>query len=100
MEDKIVRLLLKILAMPIILVLTLIESIGHYIITFSSFIFFLFAGFCFIGSVGMIMTDGFNSLSISAFIFGLLVFLIPNIAEWIVEKVADINECIKDFVGM
>ena len=100
MEDKIVRFLLKILAIPIMLVLTLIEWMGHYIISFSSFIFFILAGFFFIGAVGMTFTEGISSITITGFVLGFILFLIPNISEWLVEKVADINDCIKAFVGM
>ena len=94
------RLLLKILAMPIILVLTLIEWMGHYIIGFSSFIFFILAGICFIGSIAGIVMNGFDSVAIFGFILGFVLFLIPNIAEWLVERIVDINDCIKAFVGM
>ncbi len=95
---RIVRFLLKIVTLPITLILTLVVCFGSYIVEFSTGIFELISGLIFLLSVIGLISEGLNGVVIFGFVFGFIFFIIPHIAEWLLEKIEDLNELIKDFV--
>lgn len=93
------KLLLKIVALPLVLGVTLIQWVGLFIISFSAIFFNILAGiiftvtvlsFCFGLEAG---ADCLKMLSVSV-----TVYIIPHIGEWIVTRIAVINFGLRDFI--
>ncbi len=94
-----IKILLKIAVLPLILVVTLVQWAGVFLISFSSIIFYLFAGLCFMVSVlSYLMKISTGAEAIRMLIVGFVVFLIPHIGEWIVIRIGAINYGLRNFM--
>ena len=93
------RLILKILAMPLIAAVTLIQWAGIFLTQFSSVIFNLLAGLMFLLSVvGWLMGIITGTETMRMLAVGFVVFIIPHIAEWLIVRIAVINCNLRDFL--
>ena len=93
------RLILKILAMPLIAAVTLIQWAGIFLTQFSSVIFNLLAGLMFLLSViGWLMGICTGAETIRMLSVGFVVFIIPHIAEWLIVRIAVINCNLRNFL--
>ena len=93
------RLILKILAMPLIAAVTLIQWAGIFLTQFSSVIFNLLAGLMFLLSViGWLMGICTGAETIRMLAVGFVVFIIPHIAEWLILRIAGINCHLRNFL--
>ena len=93
------RLILKILAMPLIAAVTLIQWAGIFLTQFSSVIFNLLAGLMFVLSViGWLMGISTGAETMRMLAVGFVVFIIPHIAEWLIVRIAVINCNLRDFL--
>ncbi len=94
-----IKLLLKIAVLPLVLVVTLVQWAGLFLIGFSVVFFNLFAELCFLLSIlGYLMQVSTGAESIKILIMGFVVFLIPHIGEWIVIRISAINYGLRDFI--
>ena len=93
------RLILKILAMPLIAAVTPIQWAGIFLTQFSSVIFNLLAGLMFLLSViGWLMGICTGAETIRMLAVGFVVFIIPHIAEWLIVRIAVINCNLRNFL--
>ena len=93
------RLILKILAMPLIAAVTLLQWAGIFLSQFSSVIFNLLAGLMFLLSVvGWLMGIITGTETMRMLAVGFVVFIIPHIAEWLIVRIAVINCNLRDFL--
>ena len=95
----VIKMILKVLAFPVMLVATLIQWVGLFLIGFSSVLFNLFAGVLFIVAVMtyfMGLDTGKEVLRMLGVSF--IVFSIPHIGEWIVERIAIANYALRGFI--
>ena len=93
------RLILKILAMPLIAAVTLIQWAGIFLTQFSSVIFNLLAGLMFLLSVvGWLMGIITGTETMRMLAVGFVVFIIPHIAEWLIVRIAVINCNLRNFL--
>lgn len=93
------RLILKILAMPLIAAVTLIQWAGIFLTQFSSVIFNLLAGLMFLLSViGWLMGICTGAETMRMLAVGFVVFIIPHIAEWLIVRIAVINCNLRNFL--
>lgn len=92
-----IKLVLKLLVFPIMLMVTLIQWVGLFLIGFSTVFFNLLAGVLFsVAILTYIMgldtgKEVFVMLGIS-----FIVFIIPHIGEWIVTQIAVANYALRD----
>ncbi|MGX8711704.1 MAG: hypothetical protein ACQGTM_15840 [bacterium] len=94
-----IKMILKVLAFPIMLMVTLIQWLGIYLISFSAVFFNLLAGVLFLVSIMtyfMGLDTGKEVLRMLGISF--IVFIIPHIGEWIVERIAIANYALRDFI--
>ena len=94
-----IKMILKVLAFPIMLMVTLIQWLGIYLISFSAVFFNLLAGVLFLVSIMtyfMGLDTGNEVLRMLGISF--IVFIIPHIGEWIVERIAIANYALRDFI--
>lgn len=93
------RLILKMLALPLIAAVTLIQWAGIFLTQFSSVIFNLLAGLMFLLSVvGWLMGICTGAETIRMLAVGFVVFIIPHIAEWLIVRITVINCNLRDFL--
>ena len=86
------RLILKMLALPLIAAVTLLQWAGIFLTQFSSVIFNLLAGLMFLLSVvGWLMGIITGTETMRMLAVGFVVFIIPHIAEWLIVRIAVIN---------
>ena len=93
------RLILKMLALPLIAAVTLIQWAGIFLTQFSSVIFNLLAGLMFLLSVvGWLMGIITGTETMRMLAVGFVVFIIPHIAEWLIVRIAVINCNLRNFL--
>lgn len=94
-----IKLLLKLLVLPIVAAVTLIQWVGIFITQFSTVIFNLFAGLIFLIAVaGFLFGIGTGAETLQMLTVSFIVFIIPHIAEWLIIRIAAINYGLRDFI--
>ncbi len=94
-----IKLPFKIVAIPLMLIITLIQWFGVFLVSCSAIVLNLFAGLCFLLAVlGFLMQINTGAESIRMIIVGFVVFMVPIAGEWIIESVMDINLGLRDFI--
>ena len=94
-----IKLLLKLLVLPIIAAVTLIQWVGIFLTQFSTVIFNLLAGLIFLIAVaGFMFGIGTGAETLQMLAVGFVVFIIPHIAEWLIIRIAVINCGLRDFI--
>ena len=94
-----IKLLLKLLVLPIVAAVPLIQWVGIFLTQFSTVIFNLIAGLMFLIAVAGFLfgiSTGAETLQIMTVAF--VVFIIPHIAEWLIIRIAAINYGLRDFI--
>ncbi len=89
----------KLIAIPLVMAATLIQWIGIFLVGFSSVIFNLFAGLAFMVAIfSYLMRISTGSEALKMLIMAFVVFMVPAIGEWLIERIMGINEGLKDFI--
>ena len=89
----------KLLVLPLIAAVTLIQWVGIFLTQFSTVIFNLLAGLMFLLSVvGWLMGICTGAETMRMLAVGFVVFIIPHIAEWLIVRIAVINCNLRDFL--
>ena len=94
-----IRMFFKLLALPLMLAVTIIQWVGIFFTSFSAIIFNLLAGLMFLITIAGWMfgiSAGAETLRLLAVAF--VVFIIPHIAEWLIIRIAVINYGLRDFI--
>ncbi|EJX08769.1 hypothetical protein, membrane [gut metagenome] len=94
-----IRMFLKLLVLPLIVAVTIIQWVGIFLTGFSEIIFNLFAGLIFLITVigfAFGVTVGAEALKMLAVSF--VIFIIPHIAEWLIVRVTTLNYGLRDFI--
>jgi hypothetical protein len=96
---RIIRFLLKMVVFPIMLIVTVIQWFGAFIIGFSSAVFNVLAGLFFLVAVLsylMGLSDGAEAVKM--IVAGFIVFMIPVAGECIVTAITALNMVMRDFI--
>ena len=94
-----IKMFFKLLILPLIAAVTLIQWAGIFLTQFSSVIFNLLAGLMFLLSVvGWLMGICTGAETMRMLAVGFVVFIIPHIAEWLIVRIAVINCNLRDFL--
>ena len=94
-----IKMFLKLLVLPLIVAVTLIQWVGIFLTQFSTVTFNLLAGLMFLIAVAGWMfgiATGAGTLQMLTVAF--MVFIIPHIAEWLIIRIAAINYGLRDFI--
>ena len=94
-----IKLIIKLLVLPLIVAVTMIQWVGIFFTQFSTVIFNLLAGLMFLITIAGWMfgiSAGAETLRLLAVAF--VVFIIPRIAEWLIIRIAVINYGLRDFI--
>ena len=91
--------LIKLLALPLITAVTLIQWVAIFLTSFSAILFDLLAGIIFMITLAGLMfgvctvMEALKMLAVS-----FVIFIIPRIAEWLIERIVDINYGLRNFI--
>ena len=96
---RLIKLLLKMLALPIMLAVTLIQWVGIFLTQFSTVIFNPLAGLLFLIAIaGWMFGIGTGTETLQMLTAGFIVFITPRISEWLIIRIAAINYRLRDFI--
>lgn len=93
------KLLLKVIAFPIMLIVTVLQWFGVFLIGFSSSVFNILAGLFLLtagSSYFLGLASGTEALKMLA--VGFAIFMIPIIGEWMVTAVTTVNIGLREFI--
>ncbi|MDO4648740.1 MAG: hypothetical protein Q4B26_08825 [Eubacteriales bacterium] len=94
-----IKLPVKIIAIPLVIVVTMIQWFGVFLIGCSAFILNSLAAICLLLAIlGYLMQINTGAESIRMIIVGFVVFMVPIVGEWIIEKVMNINLGLRSFI--
>jgi hypothetical protein len=94
------RIILKILAAPFVVVLTILWAVLVFLFAWAKTIVEIASGLVMI--IAIILFIGKETTG--GIVFTIIAFLmspigIPRIAEWLIDKIGDLNEALKDFIA-
>ena len=96
---RIIRFLLKMVVFPIILIVTVIQWFGAFIIGFSSAVFNVLAGlFLLVAALSYLMGLSAGAEAVKMVVAGFIVFMIPVAGEWIVTAITALNMRMRNFI--
>ena len=91
--------LLKLVCLPLIALLTLMEWLGIFALGISQFITNKLAALIFLIACCCLLFGKVTLREAAAMFAGsFCVFALPYAAEWILERISDFNRCVKDWV--
>ena len=94
-----IKIFFKLLALPLIAAVTLIQWVGIFLTQFSTVIFNLLAGLMFLIAVaGWMFGIGTGADTLRMLAIAFVVFIIPHIVEWLIIRTAAINYGLRDFI--
>ena len=94
-----IKIFFKLLVLPLIAAVTLIQWVGIFLTQFSTVIFNLLAGLMFLIAVaGWMFGIGTGADTLRMLTVAFVVFIIPHIAEWLIIRIAAINYGLRDFI--
>ena len=95
----IIRFLLKIVVFPTMLIVTVIQWFGSFIIGFSSIVFNVLAGlFLLVAVLSYLMGLSAGAEAVKMIVAGFVIFMIPVAGEWIVTAITALNEGMRNFI--
>lgn len=96
---KMVRFVLKMVVFPIMLIVTVIQWFGAFIIGFSSIVFNVLAGlFLLVAVLSYLMGLSAGAEAVKMIVAGFIVFMIPVAGEWIVTAITTLNMGMRNFI--
>ena len=94
-----IKMFLKLLVLPLIAAVTLIQWVGIFLTQFSTVIFNLLAGLMFLIAVaGRMIGIGTGAETLQMMTVAFVVFIIPHIAEWLIIRITAINYGLREFI--
>lgn len=96
---RIIRFLLKMVVFPIMLIVTMVQWFGAFIIGFSSAVFNVLAGlFLLVAALSYLMGLSAGAEAVKMVVAGFIVFMIPVAGEWIVTAITALNMGMRNFI--
>ena len=94
-----IKMFLKLLVLPLIAAVTLIQWVGIFLTQFSTIIFNMLAGLMFLIEVaGWMFGIATGAETLQMLTVAFVVFIIPHIAEWSIIRIAAINYGLREFI--
>lgn len=87
----VLKLMLKLLVLPLIVVITLLQWIGIFLVSMSAWIFNLIASLLFILALISVIGGAGIVQVIPLIIMAFVVFVVPFVGEWMIERIIDVN---------
>ncbi|MCD7957316.1 MAG: CD1845 family protein [Lachnospiraceae bacterium] len=89
----------KIIAVPIALVVTVVQWFGIFLTSFAGAIFYIFSGLCFLIAVlSYLMGISAGAEAVQMLVMGFVAFVLPFIAGWVIGMITALKENLWDFI--
>ena len=96
---RLIKLFLKMLALPIMMAVTLIQWVGIFLTQFSTVIFNPLAGLIFLIAVaGFMLGIGTGAEAVQMMTVAFVDFIIPPFAEWLITVISAVNYRLREFI--
>lgn len=96
---RIIRFLLKMVVFPVMMIVTVVQWFGVFIIGFSSAVFNILAGlFLLVAVLSYLMGLSAGAEAVKMIVAGFIVFMFPIAGEWIVTAITALNMGMRDFI--
>lgn len=96
---RIVRFFMKIVLLPVMLIVTMIQWFGVFIIGFSSIVFNILAGlFFFVAILSYLMGLSVGAEAVKMILAGFGIFMVPIIGGWFIGMIAALNMGMRNFI--
>lgn len=96
----VLKLIIKIVMLPAVLIVTLIQWFSVFLISFSSAAFNLIAGLFLLAAVlSYLMGLSAGAEAVKIIVGGFVVFMIPVIGEWILTAITVLNMWMRNFIS-
>lgn len=93
------KLILKVLMIPMIVLLTMVQWIGIVLTNCSGMIAKLIAGALFVVAViGYLIDPGIRCHAVNIMVLAFVVFILPYVAGWIVYRITDLNLSMRKYI--
>ena len=94
-----IKIFFKLLVLPLIAAVTLIQWVGIFLTQFSTVIFNLLAGLIFLIAVaGLMLGIGTGAAAVQMMMVAFVIFIIPHFAEWLLIRIAAVNYRLREFI--
>ena len=94
-----IKIFFKLLALPLIAAVTLIQWVGIFLTQFSTIVFNLLAGLIFLIVVaGLMLGIGTGSEAVQMMMVAFVIFIIPHFAEWLIARISDVDYRLREFI--
>lgn len=95
----VLKLIVKIVMLPVVVAMTLIQWFMAFLVGFSSVVFYLLAGlFLLVAVLSYLMGLSAGAETLKMILAGFVVFMIPVAGEAVVTAVAALNTGMRDFI--
>ena len=96
---RLIKLFLKMLALPIMMAITLIQWVGIFLTQFSTIVFNLLARLIFLIAVaGLMLGIGTGAEAVQMMMVAFVIFIIPHFAEWLIARISAVNYRLREFI--
>ena len=96
---RIIRFLLKMVVFPVMMIVTVVQWFGVFLIGFSSAVFNILAGlFLLVAVLSYLMGLSTGVEAVKMIAAGFIVFMIPIAGEWIVTAITALNMGMRNFI--
>lgn len=93
------KILLKIIAMPFVLMLTILVAVMMFFFQLSGWIFVLISSILGLGGAALLFTgDTYGGIGVLVMAFLISPYGLPAVAEWIAELLDSLNASLKCFI--
>ena len=94
-----IKIFFKLLVLPLIAAVTLIQWVGIFLTQFSTVIFNLLAGLIFLIAVaGLMLGIGTGAEAVQMMMVAFVIFIIPHFAEWLITGISAVNYRLREFI--
>ena len=94
-----IKMFFKLLILPLIAAVTLIQWVGIFLTQFSTIVFNLLAGLIFLIAVaGLMLSIGTGAEAVQMMMVAFVIFIIPHFAEWLLIRIAAVNYRLREFI--
>jgi len=91
--------LLKLIALPVALAVTVVKWIGVFLTSFAGVLFYILAGLCFLLAVlSYLMGIHTGAEALRMLVIGFVAFVLPFAAGWVIGVVDALSDSLWDFI--
>jgi len=96
---RVIKLILKVLIIPIIALLTVVQWIGIVLTSCSGMLTNLISGLLFtVAVIGYLIDPGIRWHAVNIMVLAFVVFILPHVARWIVYRITDLNLSMRKYI--